>query len=145
MKCREKYFSQWRASTTQWCLRDQRITKIGIPSNPVFIGVSSHPFDVAFYNKGCYLLVGGILFSLGNEDRGGEYFDVSSMNLLFDNHRISNSPSKIDQWCKPKPAAKLVLALVRRSPLMLKERLKERVGGSMTSSYSIVAREVPQC
>ena len=34
----------------------------------------------------------------------------------------SNSPSKIDQWCKPKPAAKLVLALVRRSPLMLKER-----------------------
>ena len=24
-----------------------------------------------------------------------------------------NSPSKIDQWCKPKPAAKLVLALVR--------------------------------
>ena len=33
-----------------------------------------------------------------------------------------NSPSKIDQWCKPKPAAKLVLALVRRSPLMLKER-----------------------
>ena len=55
-------------------------------------------------------------FSLGNEDRGGEYFDVSSMNLLFDNHRISNSPSKI-----------------------------EGVGGSMTSSYSIVAREVPQC
>ena len=141
MKCREKYFSQWRASTTQWCLRDQRITKIGIPSNPVFIGVSSHPFDVAFYNEGCYPLAGGILFSLGNEDRGGEYFDVSSMNLLFDNHRINNSPSKIDQWCKPKPAAKLVLALVRRSPLML----KERVGGSMTSSYSIVAREVPQC
>ena len=36
-----------------------------------------------------------------------------------------NSPSKIDQWCKPKPAAKLVLALVRRSPLMLKERAEE--------------------
>ena len=36
-----------------------------------------------------------------------------------------NSPSKIGQWCKPKPAAKLVLTLVRRSPLML----KERVGG----------------
>ena len=45
------------------------------------------------------------------------------MNLLFDNNCVSNSPSKIDQWCKPKPAAKLVLALVRRSPLMLKERL----------------------
>ncbi len=44
------------------------------------------------------------------------------MNLLFDNNCVSNSPSKIDQWCKPKPAAKLVLALVRRSPLMLKER-----------------------
>ncbi len=42
------------------------------------------------------------------------------MNLLFDNNCVSNSPSKIDQWCKPKPAAKLVLALVRRSPLMLK-------------------------
>ena len=41
------------------------------------------------------------------------------MNLLFDNNCVSNSPSKIDQWCKPKPAAKLVLALVRRSPLML--------------------------
>ena len=38
-----------------WCLRDRRITKIEIPSNPVFIGVSSHPFDVAFYNEGCYL------------------------------------------------------------------------------------------
>ena len=35
------------------------------------------------------------------------------------------TPSKIDQWCKPKPAAKLVLALVRRSPLMLKERAEE--------------------
>ena len=52
-----------------------------------------------------------------------------------------NSPSKIDQWCKPKPAAKLVLALVRRSPLML----KERAGGSMTSSNAIVASEVSQC
>ena len=37
-------------------------------------------------------------------------------------YQAVNSPSKIDQWCKPKPAAKLVLALVRRSPLMLKER-----------------------
>ena len=36
-------------------------------------------------------------------------------------YQAVNSPSKIDQWCKPKPAAKLVLALVRRSPLMLKE------------------------
>ena len=34
-------------------------------------------------------------------------------------YQAVNSPSKIDQWCKPKPAAKLVLALVRRSPLML--------------------------
>ena len=42
-------------------------------------------------------------------------------------YQAVNSPSKIDQWCKPKPAAKLVLALVRRSPLML----KERAGGSM--------------
>ena len=39
-------------------------------------------------------------------------------------YQAVNSPSKIDQWCKPKPAAKLVLALVRRSPLMLKERKK---------------------
>ena len=39
-------------------------------------------------------------------------------------YQAVNSPSKIDQWCKPKPAAKLVLALVRRSPLMLKERMK---------------------
>ena len=60
-------------------------------------------------------------------------------------YQAISSPSKIDQWCKPKPAAKLVLTLVRRSPLMLKERaklvltlvrrsplmLKERVGGSM--------------
>ncbi len=42
-------------------------------------------------------------------------------------YQAISSPSKIDQWCKPKPAAKLVLTLVRRSPLML----KERVGGSM--------------
>ena len=40
-------------------------------------------------------------------------------------YQAVNSPSKIDQWCKPKPAAKLVLALVRRSPLMLKERAEE--------------------
>ena len=45
-------------------------------------------------------------------------------------YQAVNSPSKIDQWCKPKPAAKLVLALVRRSPLML----KERAGGSMTNA-----------
>ena len=37
-------------------------------------------------------------------------------------YQAISSPSKIDQWCKPKPAAKLVLTLVRRSPLMLKER-----------------------
>ena len=49
------------------------------------------------------------------------------MNLSFENHCVSNSPSKIDQWSKPRPAAKLVLLLARRSPLML----KERVGGSM--------------
>ena len=41
--------------------------------------------------------------------------------------QAKGSPSKIDQWCKPKPAAKLVLAVVRRSPLTL----KERAGGSM--------------
>ena len=35
-----------------------------------------------------------------------------------------SSPSKIDQWCKPKPAAKPVLPLVRRSPLTLEERDK---------------------
>lgn len=43
-----------------WCLCDQRITKLGIPSNPVFIGVSSHPFDVAFYNErmlSCYSIL----------------------------------------------------------------------------------------
>ena len=38
-------------------------------------------------------------------------------------YQAISSPSKIDQWCKPKPAAKLVLTLVRRSPLMLKERV----------------------
>ena len=43
--------------------------------------------------------------------------------------RVCQTP-KIDQWCKPKPAAKLVLALVRRSPLML----KERAGGGMTDA-----------
>ena len=37
-------------------------------------------------------------------------------------YQAISSPSKIDQWCKPKPAAKLVLTLVRRGPLMLKER-----------------------
>ena len=42
-------------------------------------------------------------------------------------------PSKIDQWCKPKPAAKLVLALVRRSPLMLKERVR----GSMNRTIHL--------
>ncbi len=31
-------------------------------------------------------------------------------------YQAISSPSKIDQWCKPKPAAKLVLTLVRRSP-----------------------------
>ena len=51
--------------------------------------------------------------------------NVSSMNLSFENHCVSNSPSKLDQWSKPRPAAKLVLLLARRSPLML----KERVGG----------------
>ena len=56
-------------------------------------------------------------------------------------YQAVNSPSKIDQWCKPKPAAKLVLALVRRSPLML----KERVGGSMTRGNATVSAEVPQC
>ncbi len=35
-------------------------------------------------------------------------------------YQAISSPSKIDQWCKPKPAAKLVLTLVRRSPLILK-------------------------
>ena len=40
-------------------------------------------------------------------------------------YQAISSPSKIDQWCKPKPAAKLVLTLVRRSPLMLKERVKQ--------------------
>ncbi len=75
------------------------------------------------------------------------------MNLLFDNNCVSNSPSKIDQWCKPKPAAKLVLALVRRSPLMLKElvrrsplMLKERVRGSMIySSNNNFAIAIPLC
>ena len=52
------------------------------------------------------------------------------MNLSFENHCVSNSPSKIDQWSKPRPAAKLVLLLARRSPLML----KERAGGSMKLS-----------
>ncbi len=33
-------------------------------------------------------------------------------------YQAISSPSKIDQWCKPKPAAKLVLTLVRRSPLI---------------------------
>ena len=42
------------------------------------------------------------------------------------------SPSKIDQWSKPRPAAKLVLLLARRSPLML----KERAGGSMKTLTS---------
>ena len=60
------------------------------------------------------------------------------MNLLFDNNCVSNSPSKIDQWCKPKPAAKLVLALVRRSPLMLKERM-------MYSSNNNFAIAIPLC
>ena len=40
---------------------------------------------------------------------------------------MASSPSKIDQWCKPKPAAKPVLPLVRRSPLTL----EERAGGSL--------------
>ena len=40
-------------------------------------------------------------------------------------YQAISSPSKIDQWCKPKPAAKLVLTLVRRSPLMLKERVNK--------------------
>ena len=52
------------------------------------------------------------------------------MNLSFENHCVSNSPSKIDQWSKPRPAAKLVLLLARRSPLMLKERAE----GSMKLS-----------
>ena len=43
-------------------------------------------------------------------------------NLSFENHCVSNSPSKLDQWSKPRPAAKLVLLLARRSPLTLKER-----------------------
>ena len=44
------------------------------------------------------------------------------MYIKSSQYQSISSPSKIDQWCKPKPAAKLVLALVRRSPLMLKER-----------------------
>ena len=40
--------------------------------------------------------------------------NVSSMNLSFENHCVSNSPSKLDQWSKPRPAAKLVLLLARR-------------------------------
>ena len=64
------------------------------------------------------------------------------MNLLFDNNCVSNSPSKIDQWCKPKPAAKLVLAFVRRSPLMLKERVR---GSMMYSSNNNFAIAIPLC
>ena len=64
------------------------------------------------------------------------------MNLLFDNNCVSNSPSKIDQWCKPKPAAKLVLALVRRSPLMLKERVR---GSMIYSSNNNFAIAIPLC
>ena len=51
-------------------------------------------------------------------------------------YQAVNSPSKIDQWRKPKPAAKLVLALVRRSPLML----KEGAGGSMKGSLDMAQR-----
>ena len=57
--------------------------------------------------------------------------NVSSMNLSFENHCVSNSPSKLDQWGKPRSAPNLVLLLARRSPFML----KERVGGSMKLSY----------
>ena len=52
-------------------------------------------------------------------------FDV----ILLQNY----SPSKIDQWSKPRPAAKLVLLLARRSPLML----KERAGGSMRTAIAV--------
>ena len=60
--------------------------------------------------------------------------NVSSMNLSFENHCVSNSPSKLDQWSKPRPAAKLVLLLARRSPLML----KERGGGSMSPHLIVI-------
>ena len=59
------------------------------------------------------------------------------MNLLFDNNCVSNSPSKIDQWCKPKPAAKLVLALVRRSPLMLKALCPSGTSPSLGEELSL--------
>ena len=55
------------------------------------------------------------------------------MTLQRARYNVANSPSKIDQWCKPKPTAKLVLTLVRRSPLML----KERAGGSMISRQDL--------
>ena len=55
------------------------------------------------------------------------------MNLSFENHCVNSSPSKIDQWSKPRPAAKLVLLLARRSPLML----KERAGGSMRTAIAV--------
>ena len=58
---------------------------------------------------------------------------VFFMRLLQKCDKRCNSPSKIDQWSKPRPAAKLVLLLARRSPLML----KERAGGSMKTSTSV--------
>ena len=44
-------FCQWRASTERCIFGYRRITKVWVPSNPVFIGVSSHPFDVASYRS----------------------------------------------------------------------------------------------
>ncbi len=51
-----------------------------------------------------------------------------------------SSPSKIDQLCKPKPAAKLVLPLVRCSQLPL----KEQAGGSMTKSNAKLSQSVQE-
>ena len=45
--------------------------------------------------------------------------------------QAETSSSKLDQWSKPRPAAKLVLLLARRSPLTL----KERVGGEYVPSF----------
>ncbi len=43
MKCRDQHSCQWRAPTDRCSSGNRGITKARMPSNPVFIGVSSHP------------------------------------------------------------------------------------------------------
>ncbi len=61
------------------------------------------------------------------------------MKLFVDNHYVSNSPSKLDQWCEPNAELELALVMLRRSPLTLKERVPEgrgRVSRSMAVSHT---------